>query len=102
MYIAMNRFRIAAGREEEFEKLWRERESYLDDVPGFVDFRLLRGAPHDGETVFISTSQWSGEPAFRAWTESEAFVNAHRQARSPDGVVLSHPVFEGYEVVALD
>ena len=35
MYIAMNRFRIARGREGDFEKLWRERESHLDGVPGF-------------------------------------------------------------------
>ena len=101
MYVAMNRFRIAAGREEEFERVWRERESYLDDVPGFVRFRLLRGEPSDGETVFVSCSEWAGREAFRAWTESEAFVKAHRQARSPEGVVLAHPQFEGYGVVDL-
>ena len=43
MFIAMNRFRIALGAEETFEKLWRERDSHLDDVPGFREFHLLRG-----------------------------------------------------------
>ena len=42
MYIAMNRFRIARGAEATFEKLWRERESQLDGVPGFREFHLLR------------------------------------------------------------
>jgi antibiotic biosynthesis monooxygenase len=43
MFIAMNRFRIAAGREQDFESVWRNRQSYLAEVPGFVEFHLLRG-----------------------------------------------------------
>ena len=43
MFIAMNRFRIALGREEVFEELWRKRDSHLNDVPGFREFHLLRG-----------------------------------------------------------
>ncbi|MCZ6787184.1 MAG: antibiotic biosynthesis monooxygenase [Planctomycetota bacterium] len=99
MYIAMNRFRIAAGREDEFERLWHERKSYLDQVPGFRSFRLLRGSPAGGESIFISHSSWDSEGAFEAWTESEEFTKAHRRAKSPEGVVLSHPEFEGYDVV---
>ena len=43
MYIAMNRFRIALGREDDFETLWRERDSYLEGEPGFRSFHLLKG-----------------------------------------------------------
>ena len=32
MYIAMNRFKIYPGKENEFEKLWKERDSHLDGV----------------------------------------------------------------------
>ncbi len=101
MYVAMNRFPIAEGREAEFEEVWRRRDSYLDEVEGFQRFHLLRGEPHDGRTIFISRSEWVDQDAFVAWTKSEAFTKAHRQARSPDGVVLGHPQFEGYEVVDL-
>ncbi len=101
MYIAMNRFPVALGREDEFETVWRTRDSYLDEVEGIKDFRLLRGAPGDDATVFVSHSMWDSEAAFKAWTESDAFVKAHRQARMPDGLVLSHPEFEGYDVVDL-
>ena len=38
MFIAMNNFQIAAGKEQEFERIWRERETFLQDVPGFIDF----------------------------------------------------------------
>ena len=98
MYIAMNRFRIAPGRELEFVEVWRNRETYLDAVPGFIKFRLLQGARGEEETIFISHSTWDSRDAFVAWTESEEFVKAHRRGKSPEGLVLSHPQFEGYEV----
>ena len=43
MFIAMNRFKIALGFEEGFEKIWRERDSYLSEVSGFQSFSLLKG-----------------------------------------------------------
>jgi heme-degrading monooxygenase HmoA len=99
MYIAMNRFRVNEGREAVFEKLWRERESYLDEVPGFREFHLLRGDTDEGITVYLSHSVWESRAAFEAWTESEAFRKAHAQARSPSGTLDGHPCFEGYESV---
>jgi heme-degrading monooxygenase HmoA len=105
----MNRFRIALGREEVFEELWRKRESYLDEVPGFRQFHLLRGPSSDEETLYASHSVWESAEAFEAWTKSaeafeawtksESFKKAHAQARAPQGTYLGHPVFEGFEVI---
>jgi heme-degrading monooxygenase HmoA len=99
VYIAMNRFRIARGREEVFEELWRKRESYLDEVPGFRQFHLLLGPSSDEETLYASHSLWEYAEAFEAWTKSESFKKAHAQARAPQGTYLGHPVFEGFEVI---
>lgn len=99
MFIAMNRFRIAVGRERVFEELWRQRDSHLEGVPGFREFHLLRGPTDDEATLFASHSVWSSRQDFEAWTESEAFRKAHAQARAPEGTYLSHPVFEGFEIV---
>jgi heme-degrading monooxygenase HmoA len=99
MYIAMNRFRVNAGREDGFEQMWRTRDSYLDQVPGFREFHLLRGDTVDGITTYVSHSIWESRRAFAAWTESEAFRKAHGDARSPQGTLAGHPVFEGYEVI---
>jgi len=99
MYIAMNRFNVNAGHEEVFEEIWRKRETYLDQVPGFKRFNLLRGEAKEGITTFLSHSAWESRDAFVAWTESEAFRKAHGDARSPSGTLAGHPVFEGYEVV---
>ena len=99
MFIAMNRFKVARGSEEVFEELWRSRDSYLDDVPGFKTFNLLKGPSNDDYTLYSSHSTWASRETFDAWTESEAFQKAHSQARAPQGTYLSHPDFEGFEVI---
>ena len=100
LYIAMNRFRIGAGFEDGFEEIWRTRDSKLDEVPGFKEFKMLRGPQLEGGgTLFISHSEWDSYDAFLAWTESDAFKAAHGKSRAPEGTYLGHPQFEGFEVV---
>jgi len=99
MYIATNRFRVHAGHEEAFEEVWRQRDSYLDQVAGFQGFHLLRGETRDGLTTYLSHSTWATREAFAAWTKSDAFRKAHGGARTPEGTLAGHPVFEGFEVV---
>ncbi len=99
MFIAMNRFKVARGSEEVFEELWRNRDSYLDEVPGFREFHLLKGPARDDHRLYSSHSVWASRQAFDAWTESEAFHKAHAQARAPQGTYLAHPEFEGFEVI---
>ncbi len=96
LFIAMNHFQVAPERGEEFETHWSQRETYLAEVPGFVAFALLRG---DEPGQYISHSSWENRAAFEAWTESEAFVKAHRQARMPQGLLVGHPRLERYEAV---
>ena len=43
MFVAMNRFKIILGKEKEFENVWRNRDTYLKDVPGFKKFNLIKG-----------------------------------------------------------
>jgi heme-degrading monooxygenase HmoA len=99
VFIAMNRFRIAPGAEEAFEKLWRDRDSHLDGVPGFREFRLLRGSSDEQATLYASHTVWESRAAFEKWTESESFRKAHQQARAPAGTYLEHPRFEAFEVI---
>jgi heme-degrading monooxygenase HmoA len=99
MFIAMNRFRIAPGREADFEGIWRNRNSYLKDVPGFVEFHLLRGGSEGGGLLYASHSVWESRKAFEDWTNSDAFRKAHSQGRAPEGTYLGPPHFEGFDVV---
>ena len=74
MFIAMNRFMIALGFEDGFEKVWRERDSYLSEVQGFVSFALLKGATNEDHALLRSSALRRRRPggssrsgAARAW-----------------------------------
>jgi heme-degrading monooxygenase HmoA len=99
MFIAMNNFKVASGKEPEFERVWRERQSYLNGVPGFVQFCLLRA---DAEGEYISHSTWESREAFVAWTQSDAFVQGHRQGGSLMGVLEGPPHVKTYDAVIVE
>lgn len=99
MFVAMNRFRIAPGREADFEAVWRGRESHLPATPGFLSFKLLRGPASADHVLYVSHSMWADRAAFEAWTKSPAFRAAHAQAGDVKGLYLGPPDFEGFESV---
>lgn len=99
MFIAMNRFRVAPGSEADFEKVWTTRDSHLGDVPGFMEFHLLRGPAREDHVLYSSHTVWRSQADFEAWTRSEAFRLAHADAGQNRGLYLGHPEFEGFEVI---
>jgi heme-degrading monooxygenase HmoA len=102
MFIAMNRFKVMPGQEEAFERIWRERESYLDTMPGFIEFNLLKGAKKEDHTLYSSHTAWRTKTDFENWTKSDAFRKAHARAGNDKPVApmyLGHPEFEGFESV---
>ena len=99
MFIAMNRFRIVLGREEEFENIWRNRDTHLENVPGFINFNLVKGNQDDECTLYASHSTWESQDDFIAWTKSDAFKLAHKNAGQHRDLYLGAPNFEGFEVV---
>ena len=98
MFIAMNNFKVAKGREEDFERTWRDRRSYLEGVPGFVQFCLLRA---DAEGEYISHSTWVDRAAFVNWVNSPAFTEGHRQG-SLAGVLEGPPQIKTYEAAIVE
>jgi heme-degrading monooxygenase HmoA len=99
MFIAMNRFQVVPGQECAFETVWKSRETFLHEVPGFVEFHLLRGPSAEDHTLFASHTVWRSKAAFEAWTTSEAFRKAHAGAGGNKGLYVGPPRFEGFDVV---
>jgi heme-degrading monooxygenase HmoA len=99
MYIAMNRFKVIKGAESAFEQVWLSRDTHLDRVPGFLEFHLLRGPDRDDHMLYSSHTVWASKAAFTAWTQSEHFRAAHRDAGANKPLYLGHPEFEGFEVI---
>jgi heme-degrading monooxygenase HmoA len=99
MYLTMNRFKVAAAHAEEFEAMWKNRDSHLKTVPGFRSFALLKG-PQNGDTIlYASHTIWADEHSFRDWTRSEAFRAAHGGAKSSEHMYQGAPELELFEAV---
>lgn len=94
----MNNFKVVTGREADFETQWKNRETYLQDVPGFIEFALLKG---DAPGEYVSHSVWQDRAAFDAWTKSESFVKGHRQG-SLAGILETHPFVKLYDSVIVE
>jgi heme-degrading monooxygenase HmoA len=99
MFIAMNRFKVVPAAQAEFEHVWTTRDTHLAEVPGFIAFHLLRGPERPDHVLYSSHSLWRSRADFEAWTRSEAFRLAHREAGQNRPLYLGHPEFEGFEVV---
>jgi len=99
MFIAMNRFKVAKGAEEAFERVWSTRTSRLHELEGYVSFHLLRGPGRDDHVLYASHTIWRSRDDFQAWTRSEQFRESHRNAGSGGVTYLGHPEFEGFEAV---
>ena len=99
MFIAMNRFKVKLGKEAYFEDIWKNRETHLNEVPGFKKFNLIKSESNEQFTLYASHSEWSSKEDFINWTKSEAFRMAHKNAGVHKSVYLDHPQFEGFEVL---
>ena len=100
MFIAMNRFKIKIGMEQDFIEIWRQRDSHLQGVPGFKEFHLLQGQSFEDYTLFASHSVWESEQAFEDWTHSEAFRKAHAHAgEKTKDVYIGPPQLEWFNAV---
>jgi len=103
-YIAMNRFQVRPEACADFEEMWRSRESRLKAVEGFQEFRLLKGPEGDGYRLYSSHVVWADRAAFEAWTRSDHFRAAHRNAgdTASRDRLLGPPTFEGFETVLFE
>lgn len=98
MFIAMNQFKVNPERAQDFEAAWRTRESYLQGFSGFEQFALLRG---DEPGDYISHTIWTSRADFLAWTQSDAFRQAHAGGMA-EGVLEGHPRARFYDAVIVE
>lgn len=99
MFIAMNRFRVIKGSEQAFEEIWASRRTRLDEMPGFIAFHLLKGPEGEDHVLYSSHTMWESKEAFTAWTTSQQFRDAHKDAGKNKPLYLGHPQFEGFEAI---
>lgn len=101
MYIAMNRFKVKNDSVEEFEQVWKTRESRLNELPGFRGFSLVKcdSETSDDWTLYATHVIWDSKHDFLFWTQSQQFRDAHKNAGSRKSLMAGPPHFEGFESV---
>lgn len=95
-FAVMNRFRVAEGREIDFEQRWAQRESKLKEMDGFKAFFMLRrdGMKADDGFNYSSVTFWKDRASFESWTKSQQFAHAHGSGK-PEGQKPDMSMFEG-------
>eukprot|EP00882_Tetradesmus_deserticola_P006157 GHRQ01006482.1.p1 GENE.GHRQ01006482.1~~GHRQ01006482.1.p1 ORF type:complete len:143 (+),score=38.08 GHRQ01006482.1:91-519(+) len=78
-FVAMNVFKVKPECSDDFEDVWKSRESHLKEMPGFVRFALLKCS--NVPNKYISQSTWESEEAFKSWTQSQQFSKAHGEGK---------------------
>ena len=96
MIVVENRIPVKNEYREKFEKLFKERESHLNETPGFVRNEVLR--PIKGDEYVVMT-HWESMEHFQNWMNSDAFRKAHsgdnlpKEAFAGENVIAIHEVF---------
>ncbi len=80
MYVVMNRLTVAPEQAEHLEQGFAHSAGRMRDVPGCLDFNLLKEEGVTGDTVYVALTQWEDEAAFTAWIRSDSFRRAHVNA----------------------
>jgi heme-degrading monooxygenase HmoA len=100
MFVICNRIPVAKGHEEEFEKLFLERDDSqsqhpLRSFPGFIRNDILRPTK---EEPYIVLTYWNSIEDFEEWTNSESFREAHK-GRGRSEIFAGKPNLEIHQVI---
>ncbi|MES9962365.1 MAG: antibiotic biosynthesis monooxygenase [Candidatus Sedimenticola sp. 20ELBAFRAG] len=84
MFIAMSRFEVANGLEDEVSRAFKNRPHKVDSVPGFIRMEVLR--PQDEPAQFWLLTWWTDEASWDSWYHSHHYKDSHKGM--PEGLKL--------------
>ena len=84
MILAVSRFRVANGMEQEVREAFRNRPRLVEDAPGFLGMEVF--TDQDDASVFYLHTRWTDASSFRTWHASDAHRRSH--AGIPKGLKL--------------
>ncbi|MBM7565238.1 antibiotic biosynthesis monooxygenase [Paenibacillus sacheonensis] len=97
MIIVENRFEVRAGASDAVLERFRSPKG-VHAFPGFIRMDVLHAAlSEEAEEIRVCTA-WENEEAFKAWTESDSFRQAHaRRGGPPEGGQTPAPAGSGHQ-----
>lgn len=99
MIVVSNRIFVNPDYNEPFEARFKERAAFVDQMPGFVAFTMLR--PSRPGKPYVIMTYWQTEAHFQAWTQSDTFREGHaRSGTLPDTAFTAPTELEVAEIIA--
>lgn len=83
-FLALSKFRVRNGMEDEVREAFRRRPHLVDDADGFVRMDVV--SPTADAREFWLLTYWRDEESFRAWHRSHLYRDSH--AGVPHGLKL--------------
>jgi signal transduction histidine kinase/heme-degrading monooxygenase HmoA len=75
MVLALSRFRVVNGMEEQVAEAFLNRPHLVEEAAGFLGMEVFRDR-RDSKAFYLAT-RWSDERCFREWHRSEAHHRSH-------------------------
>lgn len=76
MFVAMSRFVIANGMEEDVRQAFEHRLHQVDEAPGFVRMDVL--SPTEASNEFWLMTYWTDEQNDHTWHRGHRYKDSHR------------------------
>lgn len=76
-FVAVNTIDCVPGYEDRFEHLFSTRARAIDQMPGFLDMRVLRSQDEKGRYLVVSF--WESKAGFDSWVGSPEFREGHKR-----------------------
>jgi heme oxygenase (mycobilin-producing) len=75
MFVAMSRFVVANGMEEDVRQAFKQRPHRVDETPGFVRMDVI--SPVEASHEFWLITYWTDEQSYRTWHRGHRYKDAH-------------------------
>ena len=76
MILALSRFKVANGMEDDVARAFFNRPRLVENVEGFLGLEVF--TDRSDASVFYLSTRWTTESAFRDWHASEAHHASHK------------------------
>ena len=75
MFVALSRFTIRNGMDEEVRQAFSARPHLVDEARGFLGMQVM--SPVDNPAEIWLVTRWTDEQSYRAWHTSHRYHESH-------------------------
>lgn len=76
MHLAISRFTVANGMQEQVRQAFAERPHLVDESPGFLRMEVARPTGDDSE--FWLMTWWTDKESFQSWHHGHSYRESHK------------------------